>query len=218
METCRQPSLQASLRAGQIHRADPDLGKSQRRSLPLQRQQQPIGPCSGHSVQVTTGSIHLTILETRTLAWPDEARCALTAQRMAARPGLGKALLTLHGDLGAGKTTFTRHLLQALGIGGSIKSPTYALVEPYEAPPGPGRPGFPVSHFDFYRFQDPQEWEDAGLRELVAGPGLRLVEWPEMAGDLLPRADLAVHIGIGDGEARSVRFDALSPLGQALLP
>lgn len=127
-------------------------------------------------------------------------------------------MLTLHGDLGAGKTTFTRHLLQALGIGGSIKSPTYALVELYQAPQSHGHPGFPVSHFDLYRFQDPQEWEDAGLRELVAGPGLKLVEWPERAGSLLPRADLAVHIALGEDDRRSVRFDALSPRGRGLLP
>ena len=218
METCRQPSHQAIFRAGEIHRPDPDLGKSQRGGLPLQCRQQSFGPCAGHSIQVSTGSIHLAILETRTLAWPDEAGCALTAQRMATRHGLDGALLTLHGDLGAGKTTFTRHLLQALGVRGSIKSPTYALVELYEAPQGTGHAGFPVSHFDFYRFKDPQEWEDAGLRELMAGPGLKLVEWPEMAGQLLPRADLAVHITVGEDEGRSVRFDALSPLGRSLLP
>jgi tRNA threonylcarbamoyladenosine biosynthesis protein TsaE len=218
METSLQPSHQASLRAGQIHRADADLGKSQGGSFPLQRQQQPFGPCVGLSIQVSTGNIHLTILETRNLAWPDEASCALTAQQMATRPGLDDALLTLHGELGAGKTTFTRHLLQALGVEGSIKSPTYALVELYEAQPGPGGAGFPVSHFDFYRFEDPQEWEDAGLRELVAGPGLKLVEWPEMAGSLLPRADLAIHIALGEDDRRSIRFDALSPRGQGLLP
>jgi tRNA threonylcarbamoyladenosine biosynthesis protein TsaE len=137
---------------------------------------------------------------------------------MAACPGLNGALLTLHGELGAGKTTFTRHVLQALGVEGSIKSPTYALVELYDAPAGPGGAGFPVSHFDFYRFKDPQEWEDAGLRELMAGPGLKLVEWPEMAGSLLPQADLAIHIALDEADGRSVRFDALSPRGQGLLP
>ena len=160
----------------------------------------------------------MTILETRTLAWPDEAGCALTARQMATCPGLDGALLTLHGDLGAGKTSFTRHLLQALGVEGSIKSPTYGLVEQYDAPPGPHGAGFPVLHLDFYRFKDPEEWEDAGLRELVAGPGLKLVEWPEMAGSLLPRADLAIHISLGEAEERSVRFDALSPRGRGLLP
>jgi tRNA threonylcarbamoyladenosine biosynthesis protein TsaE len=170
------------------------------------------------SIQAFISSFHLTILETRTLPWPDEAACEASARRVAARPGLGQALLTLHGSLGAGKTTFTRHLLHALGITGAIKSPTYALVEGYEVPPRADMAGFPVSHFDFYRFQDPHEWEDAGLRELFATPGLKLVEWPEMAEGLLPAADLAVTITPGSGEQRSARFDALSPLGRMLLP
>jgi tRNA threonylcarbamoyladenosine biosynthesis protein TsaE len=156
----------------------------------------------------------LTILETRSLTWPDEAACAATAGRMAAQPGLRRALLTLHGGLGAGKTTFSRHLLRALGVTGPIKSPTYAVVEEYEPPTG----GLPVWHFDFYRFNDPQEWEDAGFRDMFAAPGLKLCEWPELAGELLPPPDLAVHITPGEGDRRQVRLDALSPLGQALLP
>lgn len=170
------------------------------------------------SIQVSSGSFHLTILETRTIPWPDEGACEASARRVAARPGLDQALLTLHGSLGAGKTTFTRHLLHALGISGAIKSPTYALVEGYRVLARPGLAGYPVSHFDFYRFQDPHEWEDAGLRELFAAPGLKLVEWPEMAEGLLPQADLVVTITPGSGEQRSARFDALSPLGRTLLP
>ena len=170
------------------------------------------------SIPVSTSSFHVTILETRTVAWPDEVACAASARRVAARPGLDQALLTLHGSLGAGKTTFTRHLLHALGVSGAIKSPTYALVEAYQVPARAGKAGFPVSHFDFYRFQDPHEWEDAGLRELFAAPGLKLVEWPEMAAGLLPPADLAITITPGIGELRNTRFDALSLQGRALLP
>lgn len=92
---------------------------------------------------------------------------------------------TLRGDLGAGKTTFVRHLLRALGVTGRIKSPTYALVEPYDLPAPAGGPTMPPAwHADLYRFDDPREWEDAGLRELFASPGLKLVEWPEKAGSL----------------------------------
>ena len=80
-------------------------------------------------------------------------------------------MVTLEGDLGAGKTTFTRHLLQALGVQGRIKSPTYAVMESYDV-------GWPVAHFDFYRFSDPQEWEDAGFRDVFASPGLKVCEWP----------------------------------------
>ena len=156
----------------------------------------------------------MTILETRTLTWPDEAACAATAGQLALQPGLRQALLTLDGALGAGKTTFTRHLLRALGVTGPIKSPTYAVVEEY-APPGGG---LPIWHFDFYRFKDPQEWEDAGFRDIFATAGLKLAEWPEQADALLPRADVAIFIAQGDGDERTVRMDALSPLGQALLP
>jgi tRNA threonylcarbamoyladenosine biosynthesis protein TsaE len=85
---------------------------------------------------------------------------------------LRDAYVELQGPLGAGKTTFVRHLLHALGVQGRIKSPTYTVLEPYQLP------GLAVSHFDFYRFEDPREWEDAGFREVFAAPGLKLAEWP----------------------------------------
>jgi tRNA threonylcarbamoyladenosine biosynthesis protein TsaE len=158
----------------------------------------------------------LTILETRTLDWPDESACAATASALAPRPALRSAFITLHGPLGAGKTSFTRHLLQALGVGGRIKSPTYAVVEEYriDGPAGP----LDIHHFDFYRFDDPQEWEDAGFRELFAAPGLKLAEWPDKVGELLPPADLALHLEPGEGDRRTARFEALSERGRALLP
>ncbi len=158
-----------------------------------------------------------SILETRALAWPDEAACAASAAALALRPALRGAFIELHGPLGAGKTTFARHLLHALGITGAIKSPTYALMEPYRA--AVDRGGFEIAHFDFYRFDDPQEWEDAGFRDVFAGGGLKLVEWPEKAEGLLPRCDLRIEIEPHDADdGRDVRFDALSGIGQALLP
>jgi tRNA threonylcarbamoyladenosine biosynthesis protein TsaE len=162
-----------------------------------------------------SSTVHLTILETRCWDWPDEAACAASAAALARRPSLREALIELHGPLGAGKTTFVRHLLHALGVTGRVKSPTYALMEPYEL----DRDGsaWPIWHFDFYRFDDAQEWEDAGFRELFAGRGLKLVEWPENAGDLLPVADLRLHIAPDAGEARSVRVEAQTALGVALL-
>lgn len=132
---------------------------------------------------------------THDFVWPDEAACQALAARLAeaVRPTLlsgGSLTLELHGTLGAGKTTFTRHLLRTLGVQGRIKSPSYAVVEPH------GLPGMAIHHFDFYRFNDPQEWEDAGFRDIFGAPGLKLVEWPEKAAGLLPQADLALHIEV----------------------
>ena len=138
---------------------------------------------------------------------------------MEERPGRGdRAFIELHGDLGAGKTTFVRHLLRALGVQGRIKSPTYAVVEPYELPAGaePGRPRL-AWHFDFYRFTDPREWEDAGFRDIFAGPGLKLAEWPGHVAAVLPQADLAIHIATQADESRQVRLQAATALGRALL-
>ena len=158
-----------------------------------------------------------SILETRLAAWPDEAACAACAARLASHPALADAFVELHGPLGAGKTTFARHLLHALGVTGAIKSPTYALMEPYTA--GADAGGFAIGHFDFYRFDDPNEWEDAGFREVFADPGLKLVEWPEKAAALLPRCDLRVWITPHEGsDARQVRFEAMSAAGRELLP
>jgi tRNA threonylcarbamoyladenosine biosynthesis protein TsaE len=160
--------------------------------------------------------MHPPILETPALAehrlhWPDEAACAQWAAALAAQPDVREACIELHGDLGAGKTTFTRHLLRALGVAGRIKSPSYAVVEPHEAP------GLHAWHFDFYRFSDPREWEDAGFREVFAGPGLKLVEWPQQAGGLLPVPDLRLHIEPLDESARQVRAQAFTTRGLALL-
>ncbi len=153
---------------------------------------------------------HDPIVETCALRWPDEAACQAFAQRLA-QPALHNAFITLHGPLGAGKTTFVRHLLRALGVSGRIKSPTYAVLEPHRA----GE--LTISHFDFYRFDDPREWADAGFRDVFAAPGLKLAEWPEKASAALPEADLALHIEPHDDDSRSVRADAHTPLGRELL-
>ena len=158
-----------------------------------------------------------TILETRLRPWPTEADCAASAQALARQRALGDAFVELHGPLGAGKTTFARHLLHGLGVDGAIKSPTYTLMEPYRA--GDDAGGFEIAHCDFYRFDDPGEWEDAGFRDVFASPGLKLVEWPEKAEALLPPCDLRVSIAPSESSpARSARFDALSETGRELLP
>ena len=145
------------------------------------------------------------------LLWADETDTQTFARRLACQPALRNATLTLHGDLGAGKTTFVRHLLRALGVQGRIKSPTYAVVEPHEAP------GISIWHFDFYRFDDPREWEDAGFRDIFANPGLKVAEWPEKAAALTPLADLAIHIEATDDTERKVTLHAPTATGRSLL-
>ena len=154
---------------------------------------------------------HAPILGTRQLDWPDEAACERFARDLAGRAALRNAIIELHGTLGAGKTTFARHLLRALGVQGRIKSPSFAVVEPYAVQ------GLDIAHCDFYRFADPREWEDAGLRDLFAAPGLKLVEWPEKAAALLPVPDLRLFIDIVDDDHRRVRLEACSARGLELL-
>ena len=121
------------------------------------------------------------------------------------------AFIELRGDLGAGKTTFVRHLLRALGVQGRIKSPTYAVVEPHEVP------GLNIWHFDFYRFTDPREWEDAGFRDVFASPGLKLAEWPEKTAGVLPAADLVIGIETQADTSRHVTLTAQTAVGAALI-
>ena len=159
---------------------------------------------------------------TRSVQWADEADCAATAQTLAGHASLRTACIELHGNLGAGKTSFVRHLLRALGVSGTIKSPTYAVMEPYALP------GLNIWHFDFYRFDDPQEFEDAGFRDIFASPGLKLIEWPERAVGLLPASDLRIDIAMVDAPStdaadqsdtrRQVTFRAETSLGLTLLP
>ena len=147
-----------------------------------------------------------------------EADTQAFATHLAQHPAVGNALIALHGDLGAGKTTLVRHLLRALGVQGRIKSPTYAVVEPHQAPPCPQWPeGLNIWHFDFYRFNDPREWEDAGFRELFAQPGLKLVEWPEKAAGVLPPLDLEITLTTMDDDSRELTLHAGSACGTTLL-
>jgi tRNA threonylcarbamoyladenosine biosynthesis protein TsaE len=163
----------------------------------------------------------------KSIAWPCEEATRAFAQALAAQPGLAQAFIELRGDLGAGKTTFVRHLLGALGVVGRIKSPTYAVVEPYEL-----ANGLNIWHFDFYRFNDPDEWEEAGFRDIFASPGLKLAEWAGNAGKHLPSPDLVIAIEAADAneetnqtsqtsqgaDARRVTLTALTDAGARLLP
>lgn len=154
------------------------------------------------------------------IVWPDEAATHTFAQALAARPAVANALIELRGDLGAGKTTFARYLLAALGVTGRIKSPTYAVVESYTLQAAEHTRfagGLNIWHFDFYRFNDPREWEEAGFRDAFASPGLKVVEWAEKAGEYLPPRDLIVSIDLLPDETRAVEVTALTALGAELL-
>ena len=117
----------------------------------------------------------------------------------------------LAGDLGAGKTTLSRGILRGLGFEGRVKSPTYTLVELYVIST------LNLYHFDFYRFNEPEEWNDAGFRDLFNGTNICLVEWPEKAGELLPPPDLMIHLAPTLAMGREASIAAHTSRGQTLL-
>lgn len=116
----------------------------------------------------------------------------------------------LSGELGAGKTTLVRGLLHALGHDGTVKSPTYTLVEPYQVA------DWRLFHWDLYRLVDPEELEFLGLRDQLDGTAVLLIEWPERGQGQLPVADLEIALSY-DGAGRVCRVKACSPTGQTLL-
>ncbi|HWP89526.1 MAG TPA: tRNA (adenosine(37)-N6)-threonylcarbamoyltransferase complex ATPase subunit type 1 TsaE [Burkholderiales bacterium] len=118
-------------------------------------------------------------------------------------PGM---VIYLRGELGAGKTTLARGLLQSLGVTERIKSPTYTLVEPYIVS------SLYLYHFDFYRLQHPDEWVDAGFRDYFSSGAVCLVEWPDKAGAQLPAADMTIDLATA-GDARKATLSADTEAG-----
>ena len=219
MKTLCQPSKQAGLGTRQIDSSHADLGESQRLAPQAQLREQRGSLFRGFrqavfwSASLRLMDIHPPIVKTPPLGliWADEAATQAFAQALARQPGLAHAFIALHGDLGAGKTTLVRHLLRALGVQGRVKSPTYAVVEPYELP------GLNIWHFDFYRFGDAREWEDAGFRDIFASPGLKLAEWPDKAAQVLPVIDLDISLSALPEGARQVSLAANTATGADLL-
>lgn len=120
-----------------------------------------------------------------------------------------KGLVTLSGELGAGKTTLCRGLIRACGHQGAVKSPTYTIVEPYDF--GSRR----IIHFDFYRLEDPEELEYLGFRDYFDDNTLCLIEWPEKGEKHLPQEDL--HISLqSDNSGRRLSWSAGTEFGQKI--
>ncbi|WP_043767653.1 tRNA (adenosine(37)-N6)-threonylcarbamoyltransferase complex ATPase subunit type 1 TsaE [Algiphilus aromaticivorans] len=133
---------------------------------------------------------------------PDEAATEALGRALAKtlpRPVAG--VIALEGSLGAGKSTLARALLRELRVTGTIRSPTYTLVEPYESPAGR------VLHMDCYRLGDAEELDMLGLRDSPPESTLWLVEWPERAAGALPAIDLAIRLTL-QGKGRSAEIDA----------
>ena len=143
------------------------------------------------------------------ISLPDEAATTAYATRLAKTLNVGM-VIHLRGDLGAGKTTLVRALIHALGYTGRVKSPTYTLLEPYEAG------GLHLRHFDLYRFRDKEEWEASGFRDEFDGRNVCLVEWPEKAQDLMPQADLDIQFDI-EPQGRSITLHANTETGRTCL-
>ncbi|MDY3330863.1 MAG: tRNA (adenosine(37)-N6)-threonylcarbamoyltransferase complex ATPase subunit type 1 TsaE [Pelistega sp.] len=160
-----------------------------------------------------------SLVSTLRIFLPDEEATAALAQAMAIpinkeisnsypqEKGLSSAYhLHLKGDLGAGKTAFSRAFLQALGVTGRIKSPTYTLVETYKVS------RLYLYHFDFYRFNESTEWQEAGFRENLLEQAVVLIEWPEKADKSLPKPDVLLHLHYHD-TGRIAELSAYSDKG-----
>ena len=115
------------------------------------------------------------------------------------------SLVTLSGELGAGKSVLVRAIIHTLGYTGRVKSPTYTLIESYEVPLEGGKLTR-IAHLDLYRLEDPAELDYLGFDDVLAGHELVLIEWPEKGGDRVPKADLQISIRYAADDRRELTF------------
>ncbi|KAF0192074.1 MAG: hypothetical protein FD165_1142 [Gammaproteobacteria bacterium] len=139
-----------------------------------------------------------------------EADMMALGQRLAQACADGGCTVFLRGELGAGKTTLARGFLRGMGHPGSVRSPTFTLVEPYEIN------GRQIFHFDLYRLADPEELEYLGVRDYFGGDAICLIEWPERGAGRLPDADLSITLRLANG-GRSVELAGQTPSGVRIL-
>ena len=126
--------------------------------------------------------------------------------------GGGPCIIAIEGELGSGKTTFVSGVLRSLGITGAVRSPTYTLIEPYEASERL------IYHLDLYRLSNAGEVDGLGLRDLLTPTALLLIEWPSRGAGLLPPPDLEIQLDYpAEGEGRRLVMAACTPLGDSAL-
>ncbi|RWU11229.1 tRNA (adenosine(37)-N6)-threonylcarbamoyltransferase complex ATPase subunit type 1 TsaE [Pseudidiomarina gelatinasegens] len=156
-------------------------------------------------------------MQSQTLYLENEAALLALSKRLAQAVSaqekkLCNSALTVYllGELGAGKTTFSRGFIQALGHQGHVKSPTYTLVESYDLAP------WQINHFDLYRLADPEELEFMGIRDYLGPHKIILAEWPQRGEGYLPQPDIIITIDYA-GTARSITLNARTERGRVLL-